>query len=135
MLNIFIESPFKKSIMLKVINNMPSNVLGIEADGEVTGADYETFLIPAIEEKLKANKKIRFLYYLGPGFTGFSLKAIIDDAGVGIKNLSAWERVALVSDHQLINGFAKFFGHLLPGEVRVFSNAELNDAKKWIVKI
>ncbi len=121
--------------MLKIINDLPADVLGIEAEGEVTGADYETVLIPAIEEKLKANKKIRFLYYLGPGFTGFSLKAMMDDAGVGIKNLSAWKRVALVSDHQLINGFAKFFGHLLPGEVRVFSNAELNDAKKWIIEI
>ena len=120
--------------MLKVINDLPGNVLGIEAEGEVTGADYETFLIPAIEEKLKANKKIRFLYYLGPGLTGFSLKAMIDDAGVGIKNLSAWERVALVSDHQFINGFAKFFGHLLPGEVKVFGNAGLDEAKIWIAE-
>lgn len=118
--------------MLKIINDLPGNVLGIEAEGEVTGADYETVLIPAVDEKLKANKKIRFLYYLGTGFTGFSLNAMIDDAGVGIKNFSAWDRIALVSNHHMINGFAKFFGHLLPGEVRVFSNEDLGEAKKWI---
>jgi hypothetical protein len=121
--------------MLKIINDLPGNVLGIEAGGEVTGADYENVLIPAVDEKLKENKKIRFLYYLGSSFTGFSLKAMIDDAGVGIKNSSAWDRVALVSDHQQINGFAKFFGHLLPGEVKVFGNAGLDEAKKWIAEL
>ncbi len=121
--------------MLKIISDLPGNVLGIEAGGEVTGADYENILIPAVDEKLKANKKIRFLYYLGPGFTGFSLKAMIDDAEVGIKNFSAWERVALVSDHQLINGLAKFFGHLLPGEVKVFDNSGLDEAKRWIAEL
>ncbi len=121
--------------MLKIINNLPGNVLGIEAEGEITGTDYETVLIPAVDEKLKENKKIRFLYYLGSGFTGFSLKAMIDDAGVGIKNYSAWDRVALVSDNHMINGLAQFFGHLLPGEVRVFSNAELDEAKNWIAEV
>ncbi|MEP7109775.1 MAG: STAS/SEC14 domain-containing protein [Ferruginibacter sp.] len=120
--------------MLKIINDLPGNVLGIEAGGEVTGEDYENVLIPAVDEKLRTNKKIRLLYYLGSGFTGFSLKAMIDDAGMGIKNFSAWDRVALVSDHQLINVFAKFFGYLLLGEVRVFSNAGLDEAKKWIAE-
>ncbi len=120
--------------MLKIINNLPGNVLAIEAEGEVTGADYESVLIPAINEKLKANNKIRFLYYLGPDFTGFSLKAMMDDAGIGIKNLAAWDRIALVSSHHMINGFAKFFGYLLPGEVKVFGNAGLDEAKKWIAE-
>ncbi len=118
--------------MLRIMNDLPGNVLGIEAEGEVTDADYKSVLIPAVAEKLKSNKKVRLLYYLGPGFTGFSLKAMLDDAGVGIKNYSAWERVALVSDHQLINTLMKFFGYLLPGEVRIFSNVALEEAKKWI---
>lgn len=101
--------------MLRIINDLPGNVLGIEAEGEVTGADYETVLTPAVAEKLKSNTKIRFLYYLGPEFTGFSLNAMLNDAGIGIKDFSAWERLAMVSDHQLINTFVKFFGYLLPG--------------------
>jgi hypothetical protein len=120
--------------MLKIINDLPGNVLGIEAGGEVTGADYENVLIPAVAEKLKANEKSRLLYYLGPGFTGFSLGAVIDDVKVGIKTFSAWERVALVSDHQLVNMFGKYFGYLLPGELKVFSNDRLAEAKKWIAE-
>ncbi|CAN5541825.1 STAS/SEC14 domain-containing protein [soil metagenome] len=118
--------------MLKIIDNLPENVLAIEAKGEVTGADYESVLIPAVDEKLKANKKVRLLYYLGSSFNGFSPKAMIDDAEVGMKHFSSWDRVALVSDHKVINAFAKFFGYLLPGEVRIFTYEHLDEAKKWI---
>jgi hypothetical protein len=110
--------------MLKIMNDLPGNVLGVSAEGRITGTDYETVLIPAIEEKLKTNKKIRMLYHLGSNFTGFDLNAMMDDAKIGMKHLSAWDRIALVSDHELINTFAKFFGHLLSCELRIFKNAE-----------
>ena len=120
--------------MLKIINNLPANVLGVSSEGKITGTDYETVLIPAIEEKLKTNKKMRMLYHLGSNFTGFELSAMMDDAKIGMKHLSAWEKIALVSDHEMINTVAKFFGHLLSCEVRIFKNAEMEEAKKWITE-
>jgi SpoIIAA-like len=118
--------------MLTIINDLPDNVLGVSAEGKITGTDYETVLIPAIEKKLKENKKIRMVYHLGNKFTGFELSAMLDDAKVGMKHLSAWDRIALVSDHEMINTFAKFFGHMLSCELRIFKNAELAEAIKWI---
>ena len=119
--------------MLKIMNDLPDNVLGVSAEGKITGTDYETVLIPAIEEKFKTNKKIRMLYHLGSQFTGFDLSAMLDDAKMGMKHLSPWDRIALVSDHEMINTFAKFFGHMLSCELRVFKNAEFEEAKKWII--
>jgi len=55
--------------MLKIINGLPDNVLGVSGEGKITGKDYETVLIPAIAEKFKANKKLRMLYHLGVSFT------------------------------------------------------------------
>ena len=120
--------------MLKIINDLPDNVLGVSGEGKITGKDYETVLIPAIEEKLKANKKVRMIYQLGTKFTGFELTAMLDDAKMGMKHLSAWDRIALVSDHEMINAFAKFFGHMLSCELRIFKNAEMGEAKKWITE-
>lgn len=119
--------------MIKLISNLPDNVLGISAEGEITGIDYETILIPALVDKLKTNKKIRLLYHLGNSFTGFDMNAMLDDAKMGMKHLSAWDKIALVSEHHLINAFAKFFGYMLPCEVRIFKNTEMEEAKKWIV--
>lgn len=114
------------------MDDLPGKVLGISAEGKITGSDYETILIPVVEEKLKTYKKIRLLYHLGINFTGFDLSAMLDDAKIGMKHLSSWERIAFVSDHEMINIFAKFFGYLLSCELRIFNNAELERAKKWI---
>ena len=106
--------------------------MGISAEGKITGSDYETLLDPALEEKLKANKKIRVIYQLGSEFTGFDLSVMLDDAKIGMKHLSAWDHIALVSDHETINSFVKFFGHLMACELPIFKNAEFEMAKKWI---
>ena len=118
--------------MLKVMNDLPENVLGVSAEGKITGSDYETVLIPAIEQMFKTNKKIRMIYQLGDKFSGFDLAAMVDDAKLGMKHLSSWDRIALVSDHEMINTFAKFFGHMMSCELRIFKNADLAEAKKWI---
>jgi len=118
--------------MLKFIEGLPINVLGVTAEGKITGEDYENILIPVLEEKLQAHKKIRMLYQLGSDFSGFDLSAMLDDAKMGMKHLSAWDRIALVSDHEMINSFAKFFGYLMTCELRIFKNDELEEAKKWV---
>jgi hypothetical protein len=120
--------------MIKIMNNMPDNVIGATAMGEVTDEDYESTLIPVIEEKLKANKKIRLFYHLDSSFTGFEVKAVFDDAKMGIKHLSEWDRIALVSDHNMINAMARFFGHIFPCPVRIYKDTEFEDAKKWIIE-
>ena len=120
--------------MLKIMNDLSGNVLGVSAEGKITGTDYETVLIPAIKEKLKSHKKIRMLYQLGSKFTGFELSAMLDDAKMGMKHLSAWDRIALVSDHEMINTSAKFFGHMLSCELRIFKNLGMGEAKKWITE-
>ena len=118
--------------MFNIIEGLPDNVLGISSKGKITGTNYKNVLIPGLEKKLKEHKKIRMVYDLGNSFTGFDLSAMLDDAKMGMKHLSAWDRIALVSDHEMINTFAKFFGHMLSCELRIFKNAELEEAKKWI---
>ncbi len=120
--------------MLKIMSDLPANVLGVSAEGKITGSDYEKVLIPALEEKLKSNKKVRMIYQLGSDFTGFEMSAMLDDAKVGLKYISAWDRIALVSDHETINSFAKFFGHLMTCELRIFKNDESKLAKIWIAE-
>ena len=118
--------------MLERMTGLPENVLGFEAKGEVTGADYESVLVPAVDEMFVRLKKIRFLYHLGSEFTGFNAKAMWDDAKVGLQHLTAWERVAVVTDVGWIRTAIKAFGFVMPGQVRVFSNSELAKARQWV---
>ncbi len=118
--------------MLKRMLGLPDNVLGIEAEGVVTGADYESVLIPAVAEMLAQRKRIRFLYHLGNEFSGFDAKAMWDDAKVGLQHLTAWERVAVVTDVEWISTAVKVFGFAMPGHVRIFTNRELAEARLWL---
>jgi SpoIIAA-like len=118
--------------MLERITGLPDNVLGIKAHGEVTGADYESVLIPAVEEMLAQRKSIRFLYHLGDEFTGFDAKALWDDAKVGLQHFTSWERIAVVTDLLWIRTAVKLFGIAMPGDVRVFSISDSTQARQWL---
>lgn len=80
--------------MLERIGDLPDNVLGFKASGEVTGDDYRSVLIPAVETALKGESKLRLLYILGPEVTGMSAGAAWQDTKVGLGHMTRWEKVA-----------------------------------------
>ena len=105
--------------------------------GNITSEDYETVLIPAVEEKLKNSDKVRLLYHLGEEFEGFQAGAMWDDAKVGLAHITEWEKIAIVTDVNWIRHAGKIFGFAIetmsaPGDVKVFHNYEIDVAIKWI---
>ena len=118
--------------MIEIISNQPDNVLAFTAHGQVTAEDYESVLIPAVEAKLIENPKIRLLYNLGSDFSGFETEALWDDAKVGFQHLTAWEKIAVVSDNQWVLGLTKVFGFIMPCPVKVFNGNQLADANEWV---
>jgi len=123
--------------MLEPIEGLPDNALGFTAKGNVTSEDYETILIPAVEEKLKKQEKVRLLYHLGDEFEKFEAGAMWDDAKVGLGHITDWEKIAIVTDVNWIQQAGKIFGFAIEtmsvsGDVKVFHNSELEEAIKWI---
>lgn len=118
--------------MIELMTDLPDRVLGLRARGEVSAQDYKTVLVPAIEEKLTKHKRARLLYVLGDDFDGYTGGAAWEDAKVGMKHLTAFERVAVVTDVDWIEKMIKAFGFVMPGEVRVFDDDDLDEARLWI---
>jgi SAM-dependent methyltransferase len=118
--------------MIEKIPDLPENVLGFTAKGTVTAHDYESIIIPAVEALLAHHRKARFLYHLGKDFTGFEVAAVWDDTKIGLKHLTGWERMAIVSDVEWIRGAIRVFGLAIPGHVRVFHNREYAEASTWV---
>src|SRR5262245_9778792 len=108
--------------MLQRIQGLPGNCVGIVATGEVTAADYESVLVPAIAAAVQAHGRVRLLYHVAPGFTGFTAGAMLEDATMGIAHFRDWERAAVVTDIDWIRGTVGFFRFLMPCPVRVFAN-------------
>jgi hypothetical protein len=118
--------------MVENIPDLPENVLGFTARGTVTANDYEAVIIPAVEAMFARQGKVRFLYHLGEDFSGIEAAAAWDDAKLGLKHLTGWEKMAVVSDVAWIRWSVRIFGLAMPGHVRVFANSELAEAKRWI---
>ena len=118
--------------MIETIPGLPDGVLGFSAKGTVTADDYESVIIPAVEAQFARQKKVRFLYHLGPEFTGFDVAAMWDDAKLGLTHFAGWEKMAVVTDVPWMRVTIEAFGLAMPGRVRVFHDSELAAAGQWV---
>lgn len=118
--------------MMTLLTNLPEHVVGVSASGEVDAQDYESVLMPTVDAVLQKYQRVRVLYQLTPEFTGFTSGAMWDDAKLGLINWSAWERIAVVTDVDWVAHATRMFAFIMPGLVKVFSNAQRADAEKWI---
>ena len=117
--------------MIELIQGLPDEVVAFEAVGEVTAADYRGVVRPAVERALAAHSKICLLHVLGDRFEGQSAPALWDDAELGL-HAGSYERIAVVSDLEPIRALAKTVEVALPIDLRLFSNADREDAIAWI---
>ncbi len=118
--------------MIELIPGLPDDIVAVSAKGIVTADDYEKILIPAVEEKLKRHARIRLLYHFGRDFDKFTAAAMWDDAKIGLKHLTAFDKIAVVSDVGWIVEAVKIFGFIIPYPVRIFANDKLSEAKSWL---
>jgi hypothetical protein len=117
--------------MFRLIEGLPEDVLGLEAVGKVTHADYHDILIPRATE-LMAKGPIKMLYAIGEDFDGYQLEALWDDGRFGVSHWRDFKRIAVVADLPWIRAAVSLFRPLFPCEVKLFSIAEFAAAKEWI---
>ena len=118
--------------MIEQIRGMPAGALGFRARGQVTAEDYERVIVPDVEAAFALNRKLCLLYHAGEDFSGFDPGAMWDDAKLGFRHFSGWDRVALVTDVPWLRVAATAMGFAVPADFRLFANAELEQAKRWI---
>jgi hypothetical protein len=91
--------------MLEPIDDLPDGVVGFRASGELSGEDYDRV-------------------------TG---GAMWDDTKLGMAHVTKWEKVALVSDVDWLRHAVVLLGYLMPGQMKAFTTADLDDARAWVV--
>lgn len=120
--------------MIELIQGLPPGTLGFRAHGQVTVEDYERILIPDVEAAFALNRKLRLLYVTADDFVGFDPGAMWNDAKIGARHISGWDRVALVTDVPWLRMAATTMGFMVPAHFRLFASAELAEAKRWITE-
>ena len=120
--------------MISLLTDLPQNVIGFRATGKVNKEDYEKILMPAVDAQAKKFNKINFLLWVDMEVSNYSFGAWVDDALVGLKHFSHWNKVAIVSHSDTIKKITNIFGHLVPGTYKGFQTAELEAAKSWVAE-
>ena len=113
------------------IRDVPENVFAVIASGDVTTEDYKSVMLPGLEAQSVKQDKINFILVLDTDISNLSIGAWIQDMWAGIKHLTNWNRVAIVTDQKGVEKFTDMFSYVVPGEFKGFSLAELNTAKSW----
>lgn len=120
--------------MIERLTEMPPGTLGFRVVGEVEREDYDNVLAPELNRALEAGP-LRTLYVIEK-LDEIEPAALWADTKLGfdlaIRHRDAWVRSALVTDIQWIARATRLFAWMIPGEVRLFPLAELEQAKSWI---
>jgi len=118
--------------VIALIEGLPAGTLGFRAHGQVTASDYENVIVPDVEAAFALHRKLRLLYVTADDFTGFDPGAMWDDAKLGMRHFSSWERIALVTDVGWLRTAAMAFGFAVPAQFRLFHGPELAEATQWV---
>jgi len=115
--------------MIEMIRDLPGHVIGIQTRGRVTGGECD-MLRWAIDDALVRHSRLRLYYEIGSRFPGAGCNELAIPSG----DLPYWERVAIVTDSNRVHHTVKALQLLFAGEVRVFTNLEVDAARAWIAR-
>jgi hypothetical protein len=125
------SNPLKIISMITIIPEAPENVAAFSATGDVTKEDFENLVIPHVKEKVDQFGELNYLLYLDTDLDNFTMGAWLEDAFLGLKNLTKWNRTAIVTDKEAVQNFTDIFSVLMPGEFKSFPKENLYNALYW----
>lgn len=117
--------------MFKQLTDLPADILGFEARGKFTAADYEAVLMPAMDAAVK-NGPVNLLFVMPDGFHGMEMGAMRDDLMFGLKHFRDFKKFAFVTDDETMAALTRNFAFMIPAETRVFFVAERDQAVMWL---
>ncbi|WP_336690336.1 MULTISPECIES: STAS/SEC14 domain-containing protein [unclassified Chryseobacterium] len=117
--------------MITIIPEAPENVAAFNATGEVTKEDFENLVFPRVKAKIEQFGELNYLMYLDTDLDNFTAGAWLEDALLGLKNLTKWNRAAILTDNQHVQNFTEIFSVLMPGEFKSFPKGNLYNALYW----
>jgi hypothetical protein len=117
--------------MIRILNNLPQQVVGIELSGEVTKDEYDR-VYPEVEKLVKRQDEINYLVVVNTEIKNLTLGVWWDDFKLAMKHVTKWNKVAIVSDENFVRNATDMLGFEYPGDSRSFSLAQMNSAIAWV---
>ncbi|WP_294819314.1 STAS/SEC14 domain-containing protein [uncultured Flavobacterium sp.] len=117
--------------MIVQIPDLPNTMVGFRADGEVTKEDFEIVKLQ-VSNLVEKTGKLNYMLVLDTSPADFTLGAWMQDALLGIQNITKWNRAAIISDSEGVKTFTDVFSKVMPGEFRGYKHSEYDRAVDWV---
>lgn len=72
--------------MIEHLQGFPGNSVGFACKGHVTAREYESVLVPRVDQALEAHDKVRVYHRIDDGFEGIDPGAVRDDIKTGMQH-------------------------------------------------
>jgi hypothetical protein len=118
--------------MLTIIEGLPDRVIGIRITDKLRAEDYETQLIPLVNEKLASHPRLDLLCCIDGEWKGMEAGAVWQDLRLGLGKIGHWARMAIVTDIGWMENAIKLFRLFSPGELRHFGSDDYEAARSWV---
>ncbi|AVL99640.1 STAS/SEC14 domain-containing protein [Gordonia iterans] len=117
--------------MITLLPGYENNSVGARYSGTVTAADYHDVLVPAVSAAAAGGDPVNVVAVLGQDFDHLSFGALVRDEQIGAQFRHAWGRIAVVSDHHVLNMIVDSFGRHSKYDAKAFPLAEEDAARGW----
>ncbi|HUO89712.1 MAG TPA: STAS/SEC14 domain-containing protein [Rhizomicrobium sp.] len=94
--------------------------------------DVRARMTQAERDRLAGRHDVRLMARYKRGAKPVTAREIMEDATLGAGQWRDFERIAIITDDVLIRHAVQFFAPFFHGPVRVFSNANVEGARRWL---
>lgn len=132
--NIFQPQLFKKEKMVRTVQHENPHVLVFQFDGDIEEDEFNSIVKESVEKQVEEYGEINLVYILNTPLSNFTTGVWVQDALLGLQNLSKWNKCAIVTDKQAIQSFTEFFSKIMPGQFRGFDMEQSTEAIEWVAQ-
>ncbi len=116
---------------MEKIEGLPAGIDGVRCSGKITRADYDTVVVPLLDEVQREHRRLRCLVEVD-GFDGITPEAAFEDVKLGLRALGTFDGCAVVSDLAWVGPVMQVAGFLMPYPLRIFTQDRRAEAVAWL---
>jgi hypothetical protein len=120
--------------MISQLKDVPANIVAFRVTGKVEKEDFQQIVMPAVDDVVERTGELNFVLVMDTALKNFTAGAWLQDIVLGIKKLTKWNRVAVVTHSEGIIKFTHAFSVIAPGEYRGYLPEEYELAVSWVSK-
>ena|SRR5260370_34573710 len=119
--------------MMQMLSGFPRDVVAFVLHDDMSAEEFHRALARSAHHESSGKRDIRLFAKLAEDHSGEDTTSL-DDAMLGAGNWRDFGRIAIVTDETWVRHMVQFFAPFVHGPVRVFSNTQSEDARRWLMR-